>query len=152
MSGLAALLARRRPPGVYRWHSSLRAAHVAHAVEHAGDLCFVLDGAAVTSEAAFLDACAGVFAPPEWSGRNWDALRDRLTDLSWAPARGYVVLYDGWGMLARTDAGAWSAAYDVLAAAVERWRDTGTPMSVLLRGLGPELDVPWLDDLPGGSG
>ena len=151
MSGLAALLARRRPPGVYRWHSSLRAADVAHAVEHAGYRCFVLDGTAVTDKAAFLDTCAGTFALPEWFGRNWDALHDCLTDLSWAPARGYVVLYDGWGMLARTDSDAWSVAYDVFGAVVESWRDTGTPLSVLLRGPGPDLDVPYLDDLPGGQ-
>ena len=36
MSGLAALLAGRKEPGIYRWHGAFGAPDVQHTVEHAG--------------------------------------------------------------------------------------------------------------------
>jgi hypothetical protein len=145
VSGLAALLAGRRPPGLYVWDSAAHRPDIAHAAEHAGWRAFLLDGRAATDKESFLDACVEAFALPAWFGRDWKALEELLTDLSWAPARGYVVVYDGWGMLARSEPGAWEQAYDVLADAVDAWRAAGTPFAVLFRGPGPELDLPHLD-------
>jgi len=142
MSGLAAVLAGRRPAGLYVWDSATRPADVAHAAEHAGFRAFLLDGRAATDRESFLSLCEGAFALP---ARTWEALADCLADLSWAPARGYVVVYDGWGMLARCDPDAWAAAYRVLASAAGRWAAVGTPFTVLFRGPGPELDLPHLD-------
>ncbi len=150
MSGLAALLAGRRPAGLYVWHSATRPADVARAAEHAGFRAFLLDGRAATDKESFLAACERAFGLPEargrmWNARSWGALADCLTDLSWTPARGYVVVYDGWGMLARCDPEAWAAAYRILAAAARRWADAGTPFAVLFRGPGPGLGLPYLD-------
>ena len=36
MSGLAAVLAKRKAPGIYRWHGAFGISEVQHTVEHAG--------------------------------------------------------------------------------------------------------------------
>jgi RNAse (barnase) inhibitor barstar len=33
---------------------------------------------------------------PDYFGNNWDALADMLRDLSWLPAKGYVLLFTGF--------------------------------------------------------
>jgi hypothetical protein len=148
MSGLAALLAGRRPAGLYVWDSATRPSVVAHAAQRVGFQAFLLDGRTATDEESFLAACERAFGLHEsrtWDARTWDALAACLTDLSWAPARGYVVVYDGWGMLARCDPAAWARAYDILAAATASWSEKGTPFAVLFRGSGPGLGLPHLD-------
>jgi len=44
---------------------------------------------------AFYDAIARELRLPDWFGRNLDALRDVLADLSWLPAGEVVVVWDG---------------------------------------------------------
>lgn len=69
-----------------------------------------------------MEAIAGALAFPDWFGRNWDALEDCLSDLSWRQAQGYVLLFedaaagDGLGILT-----------DVLAASAEFWKGRGKP-------------------------
>jgi hypothetical protein len=64
------------------------------------------------------DAFAQALDFPDWFGRNWDALEDCLSDLSWRDAEGHVLLLEGEG-----DA----ALIDVLASAAEFWAGQGTP-------------------------
>ena len=144
MSGLAALLVGRRESGVYRWESHLPAVDVEHAVAHAGWRAFVLDGRAVCDVDGLHSALAAACGFPTGYGRDWRALADCLGDLSWAPARGWVLLYDGWGMLARTDPDAWRSVRGVLADTCAHWRRAGTPFAVLLRGPGPTEAIPEL--------
>jgi hypothetical protein len=142
MSGLAAVLAGRRPPGVYLWRSNTPASEVAHAVEHARWHPLILDGRTVTSEEQLLDAVAATCGFPSGFGRSRDALADCLTDLSWlGPAHGFLLLYDGWGMLAHTEPEAWIAARRVFENTCTHWAATQTPFAVLLRGPGPDDDL-----------
>ncbi|MQY05335.1 barstar family protein [Actinomadura macrotermitis] len=135
---LGELLAGRLRPGLYQWRAADPGGAPAQAAE-AGLRAFVLDGRRILDKDTLLRACAEVFDFPEWFGANWDALEDCLTDLSWAPAhRGYLVLYEGWTRLAGDDEGSFRTALDVFAEAVESWRDTPTPMSVLLPVRGVE--------------
>ncbi|MBW8487041.1 barstar family protein [Actinomadura parmotrematis] len=129
------LLAGRRPPGLYRWPVAGTADTTAALSRAAGEgvRAFHLDGARIAGKDGLLRACADAFDLPEWFGANWDALEDSLTDLSWAPSRrGYLVVYDGWERLADADEGSFRTVLDVFAEAVASWRDTATPMSVLL--------------------
>jgi hypothetical protein len=142
MSGLAAVLAGRRSPGVYLWRSNTPASEVAHAVQRARWHPLILDGRSVTSEEQLLDAIAATCGFPSGSGRNWDALADCLTDLSWlGPTHGFLLLYDGWGMLARTEPEAWSATRSVFEDTCKHWAATQTAFAVLLRGPGPDDDL-----------
>ena len=67
---------------------------------------------------------------PEWFGINLDALNDCLTDLSWHPAPGYVILLDGLSSLSATPT-SFAAFNQVLASAVEEWKSRDVPFWVL---------------------
>jgi hypothetical protein len=78
--------------------------------------------AAAAGKDALLERMARALAFPHWFGRNWDALEDCLTDLSWRPADGYVLLFedsepgDDLGVL-----------IDVLASSAAFWAARGKP-------------------------
>ena len=135
MSGLAALLARREPPGIHHWHAALAVDDVRHAVEHAGWGFGHVDGwTRADSKAAFLAEVGETLGFPDWYGQNFDALADCLHDVG-AGTDGVVLLWDGWATLARADERAFSVALSVLGSRVAA--DRGVPFSVLLRGEGP---------------
>jgi hypothetical protein len=134
---LTAVVAGQRPPGVYRWlsrahpnslHRELAAAHWA---------LHLIDGQDVVDATTLFDECAEALAFPAWFGRNWDALADCLSDLSWLPGRGHVLLWDQYDVLGRHDPTAWRLAYQVLEDATRaRPRFGAPPLYVLLRGGG----------------
>ena len=137
MSGLAGIIAGHHPVGVYQWHNHLPVPEVQHAVEHAGWGFGYVDGWTHQDKEAFLDGIAEGLRFPEHFGRNFDALVDCLRDVD-EPT---VVLWDGWGPLAREDEQAFKVALDVL---IERAAER-PPFGVLLRGDGPAVDIPSLD-------
>ena len=141
MSGLAALLAGRKEPGLHAWHSGFDVADVRHTVEHAGWRFAHVDGLAAQTKAEFLRAVGEALDFPDWYGQNFDALADCLTDVD--GAGGTVLLWDGWGPLARNDPQAFSVALSVLGTRVHAERRS--PFAVLLRGDGPR--VPGVTDL-----
>jgi RNAse (barnase) inhibitor barstar len=124
-------------PGIYRLTSRAGATTIAAQAERGGWRFFHLEGKHIASKAEFLQACAEAMRFPGYFGHNWDALEDSLRDLSWAPAtRGYVVLYDGAGQFAAAQPTDFAVALDILRSAAASWRDTATPMIVLMRGAG----------------
>ncbi|MFI6514502.1 barstar family protein [Spirillospora sp. NPDC050679] len=136
---LTELLAGRLRPGLYQWRAP-KAADWRDRAAEAGWRSFDLDAGHVRDKEGFLRLCARVFDVPDYYGENWDALEDCLTDLSWAPARrGHLVVFEGWTGLAEADQASFRTALDVFAEAVESWRDTGTPMAVLLPTAGAEV-------------
>jgi RNAse (barnase) inhibitor barstar len=139
VSGLAGLLAGHHAPGVYQWHAAFGPDDVRHTVEHAGARFAYVDGWTHQEKTELLGALADALDFPETFGHNFDALNDCLRDLNGQPV---VLLWDGWGPLARSDRRAFDVTTDILA---DRTADGPSPMSVLLRGEGPEIDVPSLD-------
>ena len=139
MSGLAAVLSGRVAPGIYRWHGAFDVDEVRHTVGHAGWNFAWLDGWHGGTKQEFLEAVGITLDFPDHYGQNFDALADCLQDV-----RGdTVLLWDGWGPLARADAQAFSVALSVLGTRVNAER--GGPFTVLLRGDGPDVGVPSLD-------
>lgn len=142
---LTELLAGRLRPGVYQW----RAAPVRGAVgdtswmeraDEAGWRGFYLDGRRARDRESFLRLCGGVFELPEGAGADWNDLGECLKDLSWTPAKhGYLVLYESWAELADADPASLRAVLDVFGRAVRTWRDTPTPMTVLMSSVGVEV-------------
>ncbi|MSP14777.1 MAG: barnase inhibitor [Chloroflexi bacterium] len=142
MSRIQSALTGERPPGVYRFNSRLAPATVQHIVEPAGWRCFRLDGREISDKASFLRACATAMGFPGYFGHNWDAFEESLRDLSWAPAPGYVVLFDHAGQFATVAPGEWATALAIFQDSVAAWGQTGVPLYVLLRGRGikaPEM-------------
>ena len=130
MSGLAAVLAGRHDPGVHRWHNALHVPDVQHAVEHAGWTFGYVDGVALESEPEILGALGAALSLPEHSDGDVDALKDRLDDLNAKT----VLLWDGWGSLARAEPAAFENVCRVLSARA----DADPCLEVLLRGPGPD--------------
>jgi hypothetical protein len=139
LGGLEALLAGLAKPGVYRWAIPVatRRSDVTDAVERAGLRPIWLAGQTVTESGEFFELCAGGFGFPEWFDHDWDALRDCLTDLTWVDTEaGFLVVYAGWQALAQEEPGEFGTVLEVFEAAVDLWRDSDTPMTVLLPGDG----------------
>lgn len=69
-----------------------------------------------------LERIAAALRFPDWFGRNWDALEDCLSDLSWRDADGTVLVFTGF---ARNDE--LGILLDVLAASAESRAARGKP-------------------------
>jgi hypothetical protein len=89
-----------------------------------------------------LQAFARVCEFPATFGRNWDALADALQDLSWLPARGYVVHLRNGTSAARALGLQWATLLEVLEAASHYWKARGKPFVALVDGAA-ELQ-PWI--------
>jgi hypothetical protein len=123
---------------VYRWRSSAHPAALRRDLAAAGWALYPLDGDGFTNPERLFDAFADRLEFPAWFGHTWDALANCLVDLSWRPARGHVVLWDHYGVLARADAKAWHEVHRVCVTAIAVRRRYGLPpLYVLLRGSGP---------------
>ncbi|GLZ09002.1 hypothetical protein Acsp03_64680 [Actinomadura sp. NBRC 104412] len=140
------LVEGRLKPGVYQWRApaapgaGVSGAAWPERATAAGWKTFYLNGRRARDTESFLRLCAEVFEFPEGTGGDWDALRDRLTDLSWVPSTGgYLIMYEAWAELAEADQRAFRTALDVFTHAVETWQDTATPMTVLLSSIGVEV-------------
>ena len=142
MSGLAGLLAGRHSPGVYQWHTAFAPDDVRHAVEKGGARFAYVDGWTHQDKAEFLAEVGQALDFPDYYGQNFDALADCLSDVG-EHVDGTVLLWDGWGTLARAEPKAFSVALSVLGGRVNA--DRGTPFAVLLRGDGPDPGLPSLD-------
>ncbi len=145
--GLEALLAGRVPAGAYRWPGSPKASEVRGTVERAGWRYAHLDGERVGSKAELLDALGVALSLRGLHGRNLDALEECLRSLP-GPT---VLLWDGWGSLARAEPHTFTAVTTLLSApaAPRPGRDPRPATWVLLRGTGPDgLGVPDLPGLP----
>jgi hypothetical protein len=135
-----------RAPGIYLIDDAERATVLNGGVFPPGYLVAVLDGAVAGSREGFFTEIARVLHFPDYFGRNWDAVNDCLTDLTWLPAAGYVLLYDGFGQLARDQPEQWQIGLKVLNVAAAFWKQSRTPMFILLYG--PRDDAPGVPALP----
>jgi len=137
MSGLAGIVAGHIQPGVYRWHAAFHAPEVQHTVEHAGWRFGYVDGWHEQSKSEFLKAIGAALEFAGDCSHDVDALSDCLSGLS-EPT---VLLWDGWAPLARAD----EDAFDTVVKLMNDRAGSGPPFAALLRGDGPDVDVPSLD-------
>ena len=137
MSGLAGIVAGHIQPGVYRWHAAFHAPEVQHAVEHAGWRFGYVDGWHDQSKSEFLKAIGAALEFDGDCSHDVAALSDCLGGLS-EPT---VLLWDGWAPLARADEDAFGTVVKLMADRA----GSAPPFAALLRGDGPDVDVPSLD-------
>lgn len=79
---------------------------------------------------------------PDWFGANWDALEDCLTDLSWRPAEGHLVLVEGVSGFDELDPGDRSMLLDILLTSARYWAGQGTPFFAVFVDPGHLLALP----------
>lgn len=76
---------------------------------------------------------------PRWFGANWDALEDCLSDLSWLPAKGHVLVIedaqpgDDLGIL-----------IDILRSSAQWWSERGRPFAAVFVDPARQLQLPAL--------
>lgn len=86
---------------------------------------------------AQLKRIAAALGFPDWFGRNWDALEDCLTDLSWRDADGTVLVFSGF---TRNDE--LGILLDVLASSAESWAGRGKPFFAVFIDPRRSLELP----------
>lgn len=96
-----------------------------------------LDMARIEARGDPLDALARALQFPGWFGRNWDALEDCLSDLSWRPARGHLLLFDGFP---RGDER--GVLIDVLRSSAQFWAARSHPFFAVVVDPGHEVALP----------
>lgn len=100
----------------------------------------------VNDKETFLTALARSLSFPDWFGHNWDALEDCLTDLSWRPADGYLLVLTDADEFLRARRRDFEMACRILDAASNYWRSDGVPFWTLM-AIRAER-VPGLRELP----
>jgi hypothetical protein len=96
-----------------------------------------LDVVRIDASGDAVRAIARALAFPDWFGGNWDALEDSLSDLSWRPAKGRVLLLEG--IAPDDDAG---ILVDVLRATAEHWSAQRVAFFAVLLDPQRKLDLP----------
>ncbi len=134
MTKLDPIFDGEKAPGIYRLTSRARPSSVLAAVADHGWQGFYLDGRSIADKEAFLQAGAEAMHFPAYFGHNWDAFEECVTELTWRPAPGYVLLYDKMARFANGDPQEWAMAQSILEDATNYWQAQSVPFYVLLRG------------------
>jgi hypothetical protein len=137
MTKLKTVLTQERNSGVYRFDSRAAIESLKKEASKQGWRLFDLDGRKIRDKASFLDRTARAMDFPSYFGKNWDALEECLNDLSWAPASGYILLWQSPERLIQGSTADWATALDILETTIKNWVQAGTPFYVLLRGSTP---------------
>jgi hypothetical protein len=98
-----------------------------------GGLDFLqIDFQNVKAKAGFLKKLAHALNFPDYFGMNWDALSDCLTDLSWKPATGYVLLLKNLGIFMENAPEDWKIAKSILDSSANYWKEKAVPFYIIL--------------------
>jgi Barstar (barnase inhibitor) len=124
-----AIIRGHAAPQIYRLNEDLPLAMLPGQVAAAGGQMFELDGELMSETAGLMAEFARVLRFPAYFGKNWDALSDCLTDLSWFDdtRSHFVVAIDHWDYCASP------ILQEILQETVTLWADSETPLYVLLR-------------------
>jgi RNAse (barnase) inhibitor barstar len=116
------------------FHLSADARGIAKSAEAAGLAVFRIDIGHAHDKKDFLGDVSKAMKFPDWFGGNWDALADCLKDLSWADAKGWVVILEKSKHFCAGHRHEFEEAMDVMAEATAFWRSQGKPFWTLIGG------------------
>jgi len=125
MGGLRARLQDLNEAGFYRLNCPLD--QLRSAVVEAGLVLFEADLVAVHTKQKFLTEVSQAIHAPNGFGNNWDALADVLSDFSWQPASGYVLLLRNGGESLGLPVTDHAIASQILTDTVVFWKSQGKP-------------------------
>ncbi len=86
----------------------------------------------VTSKTSVLKKVAYELDFPEYFGMNWDALSDCLTDMSWRPADGYVLLFTNIQLLSENTPADMEIIREIFDSSAQYWKQKKVPFYILL--------------------
>jgi RNAse (barnase) inhibitor barstar len=69
---------------------------------------------------------------PDYFGMNWDALGDCLTDMSWKPAAGYVLLFSNFRVFAEKNPEDMKIAGNIFDSSANYWKQKKVPFYIIL--------------------
>lgn len=145
MSSVTDMFTGQAKAGMYRLRSNVNIETLQRQAKEHGWQVFHIDGAKVQDKRSFIRNVGKALDFPDYSAQNWDAFEESMRDMTWKPAKGYLVLFDEPDQFATRDPEQWAVARDILADSIRFWRKQDTPMVVLFRRAGRALpDVPWL--------
>jgi len=107
---------------------------IEQAATAAGLTVIRIDLKRLTSKAGLLGRAARALKFPEWFDKNWDALNDCLTDLSWLDGSGWVIIFENSQIFAGRKPQVFHSAVEVFQSANDYWRQAGKPFWVLFHG------------------
>ena len=96
-------------------------------------------------EAGLLAELARIFRFPDYFGGNWDAADECLRDLSWLPARGYVLRVPDAESLWRSLPAAAGRLVETWLFCAEEWARQGAPFHLVFQwgaAKNPEIVIP----------
>ena len=92
----------------------------------------LIDLEGCVDESELFERIASALAFPDWFGANWDALFDCLNDLSWLPARGYVLVFEHTDGLAEEAPQVLHALRELLIESAVAWRERGVAFRAVM--------------------
>ena len=131
-SSLEQLLKDKDKAGVYLIGPDTRL--IAEAAQAAGLALWRVDIGHVHDKQGFTGLVAKALAFPGWFGGNWDAFEDCLSDLSWHPAAGYVLLLEHGKHFGAGHKQEFITAVEVLDGVAEYWQGQGKPFWAIVSG------------------
>lgn len=94
-----------------------------------GQAFYLVDLSRARHVPGFMKAMQRDLGFPAGFGKNLDALYDCLTDFSWRPAPGYVIVLSGFEALRGTPTSL-AALNEVLACVIEAWNERDLPFRI----------------------
>jgi RNAse (barnase) inhibitor barstar len=85
-----------------------------------------------TDKESFLKLVASALHFPDYFGMNWDALNDCLTDLSWKPAEGYVILFTNFQTITENMASEMAIIRSIFDSSASYWKQKKVPFFIIL--------------------
>lgn len=132
MKRLAELVKDRRATGVYILSGDASAVEVGHIAQGNGLAFFSLSGKEVRSKDALLQEAGKACHFPDYFGHNWDAFEECVTDMSWQPAPGYLLLVEDIASLRKKSPGDFDTFLAVLRDAAASWASQGKAFYVFI--------------------
>jgi|LNFM01.1.fsa_nt_gb RNAse (barnase) inhibitor barstar len=143
METLEQRLREHRKSGVYR--AAEPPPELEAAARAAGLRYFTLDASSARTKSQVLGLLGRTLAFPSWFGRNWDALEDCLTDLSWIDEAGIVMHVEGYTSYAESDPDGFIILLDIFKTSAEYWRGEGRGFWIIFTGKpAAQLELPVL--------
>ncbi len=128
MKRLSRILAEADASGVYLLAGTPRTDELEKLAAENTLAFFHVQGDDIRRKEELLQAVATALRFPEYFGNNWDAFEDCLRDMSWHPARGYLMVLDRFSRFADHAPDEFATALDILKDAAEFWSGQGKAM------------------------